>query len=59
MKLLLKRSRTSENFTARQKQENLASKNDIANFLKKTDFDNKLKNITSNKNESNELLKKS
>ena len=36
----------SENFTARIKQANLASKNDIANFVKKTDFDNKLKNVT-------------
>ena len=32
---------TSENFTARLKQANLANKNDIANFIKK-DFDNKL-----------------
>ena len=32
---------TSENFTARLKQTNLASKNDIANFVKKTDFHNK------------------
>ena len=31
----------------------LANKNDIANFVKKTDFDNKLKDITSNKNEMN------
>ena len=27
-------------------------------LLKKTDFDNKLKNVTSNKNELNELSKK-
>ena len=27
---------TSENFTAKLKQENLASKNDITNFVKKT-----------------------
>ena len=40
---------TSENFTARQKQANLASKSDIANFVKKTDL---------NKNELNELSKK-
>ena len=44
---------TSEKFTARLKQANLASKNCIANFLKKIDFDNELKtlnkNITSNK----------
>ena len=28
---------------------------DIANFVNKTDFDNKLKDVTSNKNELNEL----
>ena len=49
---------TSENFTARLKQANLASKSDIANFVKKTEFDNKPKNVTSNKNELNELSKK-
>ena len=43
---------TSGKFSARLKQANLASKNDIANFVKKTDFD-KLKNVTSNKNELN------
>ena len=43
---------TSEKFSARLKQANLANKNDIANFVKKTDFD-KLKNVTSNKNELN------
>ena len=48
---------TSENFTATLKQANLASKNDIANFVKNTDFDNKLKYVTSNKNELNELSK--
>ena len=31
---------TSENFAARLKQTNLASKSDIANFANKTDFDN-------------------
>ena len=36
----------------------LASKSDIANFVKKTDFDNKLKDVTSNKNKLNELSKK-
>ena len=46
---------TSENFTARLKQANLARKNDIANFVKKTSFNEKLKSITSNKNELNEL----
>ena len=49
---------TSENLNARLKQANLASKNDIANFIKKADFDDKLKNITSNKNELNKLSKK-
>ena len=43
---------TAENFAARLKQANLASKNDIANFLNKKDFDNKLlsfnKRINSN-----------
>ena len=49
---------TSENFTARLKQANLLSKSDIFNFVKKTDFDNKIKGITSSKNELNELSKK-
>ena len=49
---------TSENFAARLKQANLASKSDIANFVNKTDFNNKLKDVTSNKNELNKLLKK-
>ena len=30
----------------------------ISNFLKETDFDSKLKNVTSNENELNELSKK-
>ena len=47
---------TTENVAARQA--NLASKNDITNFVKKTDFDNKLKDVTSRKNELNELSKK-
>ena len=42
----------------RLKQANLASKSDIANFVKKTDFDNKLKDVTPNLNELNELSKK-
>ena len=50
---------TSENFTAKLKHANLPSKSDIANFVKKTDFDNKLKNVTSNEIELNELLRKS
>ena len=45
---------TSETFNPRLKQANLASESDIANFVKKTNFDNKLKNITSDKNELNE-----
>ena len=48
---------TSENFTARLKQANLASKSDIANFVKKTIFDENLKTVTSSKNELNELSK--
>ena len=47
----------SENFTARQA--NLARKGDVANFVKKLDFNNKLKDVTSNKNELNEVSKKS
>ena len=60
---------TSEKFTARLAQANLASKSYIANFAKETDFDDILKtlnkNVTSNKtnhilveNELNELSKK-
>ena len=45
---------TSENFTAKLKQANLASKHAFANFVKRTDFDNKLKNVTSSKNELND-----
>ena len=48
---------TGENFAARLKQKNLASKSDIANFVKGTDFDNKLKHVTSNKNQLKELWK--
>ena len=49
---------TLKNFTARLKQANLAIKSDIANLVKNTDFDNKLKYVTSHKNELNELSKK-
>ena len=35
----------------------MASKSDIANFIKNTGFDNKLKDVTSNKNELNGLSK--
>ena len=48
---------TSEHSTARLKQENLAREKHIANFVKKRNFDNRLKNITSNKNELIELSK--
>ena len=48
---------TAESFDLRLKRENLASKSDIANFIKKTDFDNKLKDVTLNENELNELSK--
>ena len=34
----------SEIFTAKLKQANFATKNDIVNFVKKTNFDNILKN---------------
>ena len=37
---------TVENFAARLKQANLASKNDIADFIKQTDFDKKLRNMS-------------
>ena len=40
-------------FTARLKQANLARKSDIGSFVKKTNFDDKIKNVTSNKNELN------
>ena len=49
---------TSEDFAARLKQTNLASKRDIVNFVNKTDFHNQVKHVTSNKNELNELSKK-
>ena len=48
----------SKNFDGRLKQLNLANKSDVDNFVNKTDFDNKLKYITSNKNELNEPSKK-
>ena len=46
---------TSENFTTRLRQTNLASKCDIDKFVEKTDFYNKLKVVISNTNELNEL----
>ena len=42
---------TAEILDLRLKRANLASKNDIANFVNKTYFANKLKDVTSNKNE--------
>ena len=48
--ILVLKNLTAGNFTARLKQANLASKNDIADFIKNTDFDNKLNNVTLNKN---------
>ena len=36
----------------------MASKSGIVNFVKNTYFDNKLKNVTSNKNELKDLSKK-
>ena len=48
---------TSENFTVKLAKANLAGKNDIANFVK-TGVDNTLKNVTSIKNELNELSRK-
>ena len=50
---------TLEKFASRLKQVNLASKTDIDNFAKKIDFNNQVQNFTSNKNELNELSKKS
>ena len=47
----------SENFIARLKQAILAIKSDIAISVKNREFDNKLQDITSNKNELNELSK--
>ena len=48
---------TKEIFHLPLKLENLASKSDIVNFVNKADFDNKLKDVTSNKNELIELSK--
>ena len=51
---------TSENFAARLKQANLASKSGIDNFVNKTDFDNKLsgfnKEISTSKNKTKHVL---
>ena len=48
----------NEIFDLRLKRANLASPSDIANSVNKTDFDNQVKNVTSNKNELNDLSKK-
>ena len=48
-------NKLTSDFSARLKQANSASKNDIGNFLKKNYFYKKLKTVTSNKNELNEL----
>ena len=45
-------------FDLRLKRANLASNNDISNFANKADLENKLKHVTSNKNELNKLSKK-
>ena len=42
-----------------KKRADLASKSDIAYFINEADFDKKLKDVTSNKNELNELPEKS
>ena len=49
---------TSENFNAILAQAKLASISEIASLGKKLDFNEKLKNVTSNKNELDELSKK-
>ena len=49
---------TSEHFTARLAQANLASKSDISNSVNKADFNDKLKSIISNKNELMNYQKK-
>ena len=46
---------TSENFTARLKQANIARKNDIAYFVKKADFGNTLKHVALNELSKNIL----
>ena len=49
---------TSEHFTARLAQANLATKSDISNSVNKADFNDKLKSIISNKNELMNYQKK-
>ena len=45
MNILLLKNLTADNFAARLKQANLASKNDIDGFVKNTDFDEKIKKL--------------
>ena len=49
---------TSEHFTAKLAQANLASKSDISNSVNKADFNDKLKSIISNKSELMNYQKK-
>ena len=51
----LVKSNLTKYFSARLKPTKLANKSDIVNYVKKTDFDNKLKDVTTYKNELNEL----
>ena len=51
----LVKSNLTSYFSARLKPTKLANKSDIVNYVKKTDFDNKLKDVTTYKNELNEL----
>ena len=48
---------TAKNFAARLKQANLASKSNIANLVNKADFYHKLKDVTLNSDELNEMSK--
>ena len=47
---------TSENFAAKLKQVNLASKSDIAKLVTKIEFDNKLKDVTLAKGLTKDLI---
>ena len=44
-------------FYCKTQTSKFSKQNDIVNLAKQTDFDNKLKNVKSNKNKLNELLK--
>ena len=54
---VVKNELTSKSFAARLKKANLASKSDFADIVNKADFDNKVEDVTSNKNKLNEQLK--